>query len=246
MSAEPPRFALLACRVFEDEIAAHMPPGARVGPVRYFEVGLHDHPENLRRELQDAILAFDSDDTIGAVVLAYALCGRGTAGLRAGRHPLVIPRAHDCMTVFMGSKEAYAAHQSQTPDAYYFTPGWMREKRTPGPARLDSLRKEFSEKFDPDDVEFLIQSERDVWARHGRAVYMDLGTPGSEACEACARADAAWLGWQFERLPGDPSLLRDLLAGNWNDARFQVVPPGGRLAHSPDAMIFRADPPQAQ
>ena len=45
----------------------------------------------------------DARTDIEAIVLAYGLCGRGTAGLRPLRHKLVIPRAHDCITVFMGN-----------------------------------------------------------------------------------------------------------------------------------------------
>jgi len=154
-----PRIALLACRVFEEEVRLHGANAPHVVETRFLEVGLHDHPDSLRKALQLEIDALDSLD-VEAVVLAYALCGRGTAGLRAGRHRLVIPRAHDCMTVFMGSKEKFACQQAAGPDSYYYTPGWMKANRTPGPERLESLRAEFSKKFDPDDVEFLLESEK--------------------------------------------------------------------------------------
>jgi hypothetical protein len=244
MSLEaPPRIGLIACRVFEAEIAAHGGDAAHVVATRFLEVGLHDRPDGLRAELQREIDAMDARGEIDAVVLAYALCGLGAAGLRAGRHRLVIPRAHDCITLFMGGKEKFACQQAAAPDSYYFTPGWMQAGRTPGPARLESLRAELSEKFDPEDVEFLLESEKANWAHHGRAVYLDLGTPGAEEKAGEAAGVARALGWKFERIPGDPKLLRDLIAGRWDDARFQVVPPGGALRHSPDAQIFRAEPP---
>lgn len=234
-----PRIAVLACRVFEEELRLHGTDASHVVETRFLEVGLHDHPDNLRKALQSEIDAFDAID-VEAVVLAYALCGRGTAGLRAGRHRLVIPRGHDCITVFMGSKEKFACQQSANPDSYYYTPGWMKANRTPGPERLESLRAELSERFDPDDVEFLLESEKANWAQHGRAVYLDLGTPGADEKAASAEKAAGSLGWKFERIPGDPTLLRDLLAGGWDAERFQIIEPGGRLEHSPDERIFRA------
>ena len=173
-----PRIGLIACRVFEEEIALHGGDSPHILETRYLEIGLHDHPDNLRKAVQCEIDAFDGRGDMEAVVLAYALCGRGTAGLRAGLHRLVIPRGHDCMTVFMGSKEKFACQQAACPDSYYYTPGWMKANRCPGPARLESLRAEYSEKFEPDDVEFLIESTKANWAQHGRAVYLDLGTPG--------------------------------------------------------------------
>jgi len=237
-----PRIALVACRVFEDEIALHGGDSPQILETRYLEIGLHDHPDNLRKAVQSEIDAFDGRDDIDAVVLAYALCGRGTAGLRAGRHRLVIPRGHDCMTVFMGSKEKFACQQAACPDSYYYTPGWMKANRCPDPKRLESLRAEYSEKFDPDDVEFLLESTKANWAQHGRAVYLDLGTPNSNEKAAEAEAAAKALGWNYERIPGDPALLKDLLSGRWDPERFQIIEPGEMLDHSPDDMIFRGRP----
>lgn len=237
---QPPRIGLIACKVFEEEIALHGGKAPHIVETRLLEIGLHDHPDNLRKSLQTEIDAMDARNDLDAIVLAYALCGRGTAGLCAGHHKLVIPRGHDCITLFMGSKEKFACQQAACPDSYYYTPGWMKANRTPGPARLESLRKELSEKFDPDDVEFLLESEKSNWAQHGRAVYLDLGTTNADPKAAEAKISADSLGWKFERISGDPSLLGDLLAGNWDQERFQILQPGETLDHSPDENIFRA------
>ena len=53
---------------------------------RWFEMGLHDRPDNLRSTLQEALEAVDVRTDIEAIVLAYGLCGRGTTGLRPLRH----------------------------------------------------------------------------------------------------------------------------------------------------------------
>ncbi len=234
----PPRLGVIACRVFEEELAKHGADAPHIQGVRFFEIGLHDRPDGLRESLAGAIREFDQRTDIEAIVLVYALCGCGTAGLRAGRLPLVIARAHDCMTLFLGSKEAYAARQSDAPDTFYFTPGWMRAGRSPGPRRLEILREEFARRFDPEDVEFLLESEKAQWQQHGRAAFLHLETPSAERDAREAAATAAELGWQFDKPACDPSLLRDLLAGRWDDERFAVVPPGGVLRHRADAGIF--------
>jgi hypothetical protein len=236
----PPRIALLACDVFEAELALHGGNAPHIVVTRFLEIGLHDHPDNLRVVLQGEVDKLDQRDDIDVIVLAYALCGRGTAGLHATRHRLVIPRGHDCITVFIGGREKFACQQAAAPDSYYYTPGWMKANRTPGPGRLEALRAEFSEKFDEDAVEFLLETEKENWAQHGKAVFLDLGT-GNAAEKADEAAEAAKaLNWKFERIPGDPALLRDLLAGRWDADRFQIIEPGEVLEHSPDAMIFRA------
>ena len=103
------------------------------------------------------------------------------------------------------------------------------------------LRAELSKQFDEDDVEFLIDTERQQWALHDTAVYLDLATDEAEREADYARRCATWLGWRFERIRGDPSLLRDLLTGNWDVERFQIIEPGSQLGHSVDLSIMRAE-----
>jgi hypothetical protein len=146
----------------------------------------------------------------------------------------------------MGSKEAYAAHQRRCPTCYYYTPGWNQARRVPGPERLETARAELAAKFDPDDIEFLLQTERESWVLRDTATFIDLGTEDAATEAAYARKCADWLGWKFEHLRGDPALFRDLLWGNWDESRFQIIQPGEQLAHVPDDSIMRSDPAQIQ
>jgi hypothetical protein len=238
--------ALLACRVVEREIALLAAGARHIVETRFFEVGLHDRPNQLRARLQGQLDLIESREDIQAVILAYGLCGLGTAGLQPARHKLVIPRAHDCITLLMGSKEAYAAHQRRCPTAYYYTPGWNRERRVPGPEKLAELKAELAKKFDPDDVKYLLAAEREQWARHDTASYLDFGTDDAEPEADYARRCAHWLGWKFERLGGNAALLRDLLWAKWDAERFQIIEPGQRLGHSPDDAILRAEPAESK
>jgi hypothetical protein len=241
-SGLPPRVMLLACQVFESEIALHAAGAQHIVATRFFEVGLHDRPDHLRAMLQSELDSLRARDDIEAVILAYGLCGRGAAGLCASHHKLVLPRAHDCIAVFMGSRQAYGAHHERCPTCFYYTPGWNRCRRVPGPERLESVKAELAKKFSPDDVEFLLESERALWKSYDTATYLDLGTDDAEAEADYARRCADWLGWKFERLRGDTRLLRDLLWGNWDADRFQIVEPGQRLIHSPDESILGVEP----
>lgn len=240
--SNPPRIVLLACSVFEKEIAKHGGDAPHIVETRWFEMGLHDRPDILRSTLQAEIEALDARDDFDVLVLAYGLCGCGTAGLSAKRHRIVIPRGHDCITVFMGTKERYAEHQKACPGCYYYSPGWNQNRRVPGPDKLEVLKSELLEKFDEDDVEFLIETEREAWAMHDTVSYLDLGTDDAESEAVYAERCAKWLGWRFERLKGDASLLSDLLRGHWEEARFQIIEPGEQLAHSPDEHIMKAEP----
>ncbi len=241
-AAPPPRIALLACAVFEREIEQLACAKDHIVVTRMYEIALHDRPDQMRLVLQKEIDELGERDDIDAIVLGYGLCGLGTAGLTAGKHRLVFPRAHDCITVFMGSKERFAEHQSACPTCYYYTPGWNRARRVPGPQYVEILRENLLARFDEEDVDYLIEQERRQWTLRDTATYLSLDTDDAESEAEFARECAAWLGWRLQRLKGDDSLLRDLIAGNWDDAeRFQVIEPGSRLAHSPDANVMRRE-----
>lgn len=239
---ESPPIALIACEVFKSEIELLAGGADHIVVQRMFEIGLHDRPDEMRVALQLAVSEMDQRDDIEAIVLAYGLCGCGTAGLRAGRHPLVIPRAHDCITVFLGSKELYAQRQSACPGCYHYTPGWNRARRVPGPERVAALREEFSKQFDPDDVDFLLENEQSMWTHYHTSTFIDLGTPEAETEAAYTKRCADSLGWSFEHLKGDPALLHDLLWGPWDEGRFQIIRPGCQLAHSPNEAVMRSEP----
>ena len=68
-----------------------------------------------------------------AVALAYGLCNNGLAGLEARRVPLVLLRAHDCITAFLGSRDRYARYFEDRPGTYFETTGWLERGVDGGP-----------------------------------------------------------------------------------------------------------------
>jgi len=235
--------AVLACDVLQEEIALHTAGAAHIMETRFFEIGLHDRPDRLREILQHNLDAVDARPDIDAVVMVYGLCGRGTVGLRSQRHRLVIPRAHDCITLFMGGKEAYADHQRRCPTCYYYTPGWNRARRVPGPEMFEAMRQDLTGRFDDEDIEFLIDSQREQLAMHDTATYIGLGTDTALTESEYAAKCAEFMGWKFEPLQGDPALLKDLLWGHWDADRFLILEPGQQLGQATDESIMRAEMP---
>ena len=96
--------------------------------VTYLKGGLHSEPNRLRTTLQETI---DKETEAARIVLLYGLCGSGLAGLRAGKIPLIIPRVHDCISLFLGSDAAYSQEFRSTPGTYYISAGWYEEQVQP-------------------------------------------------------------------------------------------------------------------
>ena len=97
----------------------------------FLEGGLHSTPGELRRRLQASI---DRASTAGAcdkIAVGYGICGRGSVGIHARNIPLAIPKAHDCIALFLGSDSAYRREFSRFPGTYYISPGGFEEKVQP-------------------------------------------------------------------------------------------------------------------
>ena len=123
------RLKLIHCQVFTREVEHVVSRSAHTVDLESIPMGLHSLGVEMRPHLQEHI---DAADGAGydAILLGYALCGRGTEGLRAGRTQLVLPRAHDCIGVLMGSRHRYASYFQDHPGVYYRSPGWV-EFQTP-------------------------------------------------------------------------------------------------------------------
>jgi hypothetical protein len=204
---------------------------------------LHNEPARLRQELQIAVDRAESRPEIQSIVLVFGLCSRGVENLRHERCSIVIARAHDCLTLYLGDKDRYAEYLRRHPGTYWYTTGWIKSGAPPGPEREAHLRREYAKKFDAEDVEYLMGVDRESMAKYNRATFVDLGIDETAGAVDYTRHCAACLGWDFDRVAGDPSLLRDLLAGPWDERRFLIVPPLHTIRLTADGSIVRAVPP---
>jgi hypothetical protein len=238
----PQRLVVLACEVLKHEVEIFAKYLPHIVAVEVLEMNLHETPMRLTETLGSKTAEVEARHQPDAIALVYGLCGCGLVGVRAQNCSLVVARAHDCVTLFLGSKERYLRQQKEHPETYWYTPGWNRTDRAPSPEKFVRLRREFTEKFDEDSAEYLLEEERRGLGTYKTGAYVDLGVGDSAEHEAYAKRCAEWMGWKYERETGDPGLLIDLLAGRWDDERFLVIPPGFEIQHSADTQIMKAVP----
>ena len=239
---QPPTLAVIACAVLEAEVRHFAKNLPHLRYLAFLPQGLHDEPARLQRELQAAVAAAEAQPAIESIALVYGLCSRGVENLAHPRCPLVIARAHDCVTLLLGGKERYAECLRQHPGTYWYSPGWIAAHTPPGPERDARLRRDFTARFGADDADYLMENERQWIANYTRATYVGLGVGETANDIAYTRRCAAWLGWDFDQVQGDPRLLQDLLAGRWDDRRFLVVPPNHGIRVTADDTVVRAVP----
>ena len=248
----PQRLKVLACGVFERELRTAAAQCSNEVHLELLDAGLHAVPNELRRRAQDAIDRADVEP-LDAIVLCYGMCGRGVLGLRAKSKPLVIPRAHDCIAIFMGSRHEYRRQFAAHPGTYYITSGWYEKKSGPQnrrPKRLDdddAVRQnpkfvEYAGRYGPDNAAYIVRFF-DRWKKnYTRAAFIDHGLGNVDTYARYTREIAHDLGWEFERLPGSLRLVQMLVAGDWPASEFLVVPPGHKVVGTGKNDLFEAVP----
>ncbi len=232
--------AVITCAVLELEIEALAAEVDGLVHVEKLEQGLHNEPSKLRDELQLAITRVESEHVVDAIVLGYGLCSRGIEGVRASRCKLVVARAHDCITLLLGSKERYAQYVADHPGTYWYSPGWNKHHTPPGPQRYQKLHEQYTEKYGQDNAEYLMETEQHWFTTYDRATYVHLTVGASDADKQYTRDCADWLKWNYDEQQGDPQLIHDLLSGQWDDQRFLVLEPGQSIKMSVDERVVRA------
>jgi hypothetical protein len=244
------RLYAIACDVVARPVYLCAARSPHVVDIRMFERGLHNNPSDLRTRLQEAIDGAPA--TAEAIVLAYGLCGGATAGIEARDKPVILPRAHDCITLFLGARERYQ-EEMRKPATYWYVADQL--ERNDGyragigglaigsdtDAQVEEIRAEYVAKYGEDNADYL-KEVLGGWREHyGRAAFVSMGVGDEEASIAAARAEADRRGWAFEQIEGSMVLLRRLLRGDWNEDML-ILQPGERLAMSYDDGIVKAVP----
>ena len=233
----PKRFRVIACEILYRELCLCAAKSNHIVDLTFLPKGLHDMgAEKMRKKLQEEINKTQWEK-YDAVLLGYGLCNNGTAGLSA-KIPLVLPRAHDCITLLLGSGARYSELFGQNPGTFYKSPGWIEREidfhdnpeSTTSQLGMNQTYLEYVEKFGEENAKFLMETLGGWTANYSRLVYIDTGLGNRPFYEADSKKAAGESGWELETVAGDVSLLAALTGGAWEESAFLVVPPGEKVA----------------
>ena len=247
---EKMRIKCLACEALARIVYVCAAQSPHIVDVELFRLGLHREPADLCARLQAKIDQASQED-YDAIVMAYGLCGKSTAGLIARRIPLVIPRAHDCITLFLGGRSRYGEQFRDHPGTYWYALDYI--ERSDGStgmgaetdAQSQALYDEYVEKYGRDNADYLMETMGAWQSHYDRAVLIDVGVGDLTAVEMETKGTADRRGWRFERLEGDQVLVRRLLQGDWTED-FLVVEPGHAVVMTYDADVIGCRAPSGE
>jgi hypothetical protein len=245
------RVRAIACEIAYRELCFLAAQARNIVDLCFLPKGLHDiETPAMRAAIQEAVDA-TAEGTYDLIALGYGLCNRGTVGLQARSVPLVMPRAHDCITFFLGSAERYQREFDQHPGTIYRTTGWSERNFAAVDGRvrdhlgLNRTYEELVRQYGEDNARY-IHELTTGWARYyERMAYIDLGLGADLGYDRRAEGEAREGGWRFINLPGDLGLLTRLLDGPWDPAEFLVVPVGQMVVATNDARVVAAQPASA-
>lgn len=244
---DPRHYLLLTCNVLARECYLCAARSPNIVEIRLLDQSLHDlGAEKMSAQLQAALDAVDPARH-DAILLGYGLCNNGVAGLHAPL-PLVLPRAHDCITLLLGSKARYNDFFNKNPGTIYESVGWIEaiQQRRDNP-RTSLLRydqkmyREFVEKYGADNADYLME-ELGGLSHYSRLAYIDLPVGQSAEHRATAAKLAEDHKWTFEEIPGSLNLLQRLVDGDWDPAEFLVLKPGETIQPSFNDDVVKAKP----
>ena len=233
---------IIACKSMFRELSIIAAESTNIIDFTWFSWGLHDLVGELNACLKKELEIIDSGKDhrtsyppygrpFDAVLLAYGLCSNGIVGLSSSKYPLVIPRAHDCITLLLGSKERYRELFDENGGTYWFSNGWIENSPLPGKKEHEAMVRRYSDKYDLETAEYMTtlydEGWRNNYSRLGRITWPEFDNAAfNDANEAEVRECQEELDWRREDFVGDSTLLRDFINGNWDDERFLLVPTG--------------------
>lgn len=244
------RFKLIGCKLIQREIASIIAKTDNIVDVTLIRQDYHQTPELLRDVLQREIDEIDSNESrytndltlndIDAILIAYGLCSNATVGIHSRKYKIVIPKAHDCSTLLMGSKEAYSDFFAESGGSYVYSRGWMELGINEDELRLERLRAEYMKKFeDEDTVEYLLDMEREMLKNYDTATFLNWPGFTPPEYEDRVKEIAKYHNWKYKRVDGNDSLISDLIEGRWSPERFVVLEPGQEITPSYDREVIK-------
>ena len=228
---------VIACEVLAREVYHCAAKAVNTTDITVLTQGLHDNPEVMRDRLQAEIHAA-SDQRFDAIVLGYGLCNNGMAGVCAESVPLVVPKAHDCITLLLGSKDRYAEDFAERPGTYYYSSGWIeyesregeRVSYTPASGLAKRLAlMEYIEKYGEDNGRYLFEQMTQWEVHYTHGVFIGFPFTAHLALEEKVQAICREKGWIYQTIEGNLALIQDSLDGGWDDDQFLTVRPGHHI-----------------
>ncbi len=230
-------YIIIACEVFRPELELLSQKMQNPPLIKFLKQGLHDTPDNLRKEVQALIDEVERTSAPANIVLAYGLCGRGISGVSTKKALLIIPKVHDCIPLLLGcgiDKEVRPEAFSKT---YWLSAGWIKYSALDFIIEKEARYKKYIEDYGQDSADYLMETEQG-WKSNYTTVSMikwkELHTE-QLVKEAMYIADDMKL--PYNEVEANTCFVQELLEGGQNQEHFFHIKSGKTIDINKDGFI---------
>ncbi|MDR2738550.1 MAG: DUF1638 domain-containing protein [Treponema sp.] len=222
-----PDTCIVSCETLKQELEAVMKRRHCEYPVIWIDSGKHAWPDKLRIAVQEAIDGVSP--SYKTVLLLFGFCGNALVGIEARNSRLVLPKAADCIPLFIGSREEREAYGTGT---YFFTGGYLNSG---GSIASDTNRvfQRYGEKRGLSILKKMIGHYRDF-------AVIDTGTFNVPEVKATVERFAQLVEIPVKVIPGNLRFIDALLADAWPEDSFLTVKPGEKITFEDSLNAGRA------
>ena len=258
------RLKVLTCEALSREMYLAAAFSEHIIYFKFFNRNCHDEPKEMNKALQveidftslkmwDSVNSYDgircpacSNEKYDYIIIGIGLCGNAITNISARTIPLVIPRAHDCNTFLLGSKENFREFIDEEPGTIFYHFGQVERS---GAERVDAVPKntglgqdisEYIKKYGEENARYLKEMEYNWTRYHKRAAYLFPKIPlnlknekDKEICEYVKQ-----FNWSVVKLLESKVFFARLLSGNWDEDEFLIVPSGKKIIPTNDDNII--------
>ncbi|HPQ47569.1 MAG TPA: DUF1638 domain-containing protein [Clostridia bacterium] len=222
------KYRILCCDVLEGEINYILSGTEHSYDIVYTKKAEHEKPDELRAKIQALI---DESTGFDAILLGYGLCGNSIAGIKVREIPVIVPRAHDCCTLFLGSRKRFNDIFEGRESMGWGSTGYcrrdgdyLRNSDTGSVLGYDRTYEEYVEEYGKENADFIWETIHPK-RQSDEVMFIDIPeTHDADVFEGFMQ-EATGNGQKVIVEKGSIDLLRRFVSGDWNDD-FLVVKPG--------------------
>lgn len=245
---------VIACEIAWREICFVAARSRNILDLEFLPIGYHENPQVGKQELQERADSIP-EGQYDAILIGYGLCNTMLVGLTARHTKLVIPRAHDCITFFLGSKERYLQVFNDYPGTYFYTAGWLeftkRKGKRSGICGLESEMPsqsnpvvfgrslaELVERYGEEEALYLLEVAQSWMQTYQRGMLISFEFSEHLGLREQVQEICQQRKWEYCELKGDLTLLQKWVDGQWDEEEFLIAQPNEVICATYDERII--------
>ena len=210
---------VIACEVMQAEIEKLMPIPER--DFEFVSMDFHLYPQKLKVELQRLI---DASQNYQKIILAFGLCGGAANGLISKTSELIIPRVHDCISIFMCSDICRACDFQSEIGTFYLSNGWMITEK--------SILADYRRIYDRLGEKKAKRMLEKMYDGYKKVLFIETSAEPKDEVIEQSREIAKLFEAEYVTVKGESGFIEKIITGPWDEDNFITLLPRQEISEA--------------